>query len=834
LYLLMQQFLIYFKIIISLALLLTLAACNTTKYLQEDQYLLKKNTIKIITEEKIKNKTALTFELSKLYQQQPNTNFLFFFPREWFYFATADSSDTTRFDRWQRRVIGEVPAIYQEELADSTARSMEYYLHYNGYYNARVVPDDRIRGKRAKVVYFVYPYQQFTIDSVFFSSQDTGIARVLQELTPQSLLQPGLPLTRTLYEQERERISSHLRNNGYAYFYPNYIAPVEADTTVRAKKLNVYLEVLEPAADSNHRQYRVGDITVYTQYDPAIEQENQLDTLVDGVRFLTPGSYFRVKPQAINKAIFLRKGDLYSQENYDKTVRQLTALGVYKFVRVQEEMDSVERNVLDFRIELTRNPRLEIGADFEVNYTNRGTAAVGNLIGLSVSPSLRNRNLLRGAELLVTNLGWGVEVNPNVRSTSSRFWNTIDARVQSELLLPRFSDYLGVWRGLNSARVSKKSGLVTDDFYQLLRESGNTRLSASYNYLLILDFYSYNFFNATYGYDVRENRPRANNRYLINHIGVDFLRPDTFRLFRPIVDANPFLQRSFGKQLFVSLLFRDFTFTHTTRPNQAGVSHYVGLNVEAAGAEIWAVNYIYNAFALDGDTFRLRRPNDATDFSQYVKLEGSYHLYRTFTPKTGFAGRISVGIARPFGYTTDVPYVKQFFVGGPNSIRGWAIRELGPGGYVDTLSLGQNRARNRLLFYQTGDLKLEFNLEYRFPLFSLLNGAIFLDGGNVWTLQRDPDRPGSQFLLGPRPVTNNTSAYQINDAFYKQIALNTGFGIRLDLSYFIIRLDAGVKLRSPYPLNINETDVNAADYWYKFKGWGINDVNFNLGLGYPF
>jgi len=824
----MQHLLHKYYFIIGWVLLFSLSACNTSKYLKEDEFLLKKNSVKLITESPIKNKSTLAYELTRFYQQKPNTNFLFLFPREWFYYATQDSSDNTKFDRWQRRVISEVPTIYSSVLADSTARSMEYYLQYNGYYNARVVPDDRIRGKKASVTYVAYPRRQYTVDSVFLSSDDPSIDSILQATQAQSGFKRGVPLTRTLYEQERERITRYLRNNGYAYFYPNYVAPLEVDTTLKSNQANVYFEVLTPPADSSHQVYRVGNITVYPQYDPTQDEGELQDSIVEDFIFKITADTFLVKPQVLIDAIYLKKGDLYSQENYDKTVRQLTALGVYKYVRIQEKADSVNENDLNFSIELPRNPKIEIGVDFEVNYTNRSTASgTGNLIGLTGRPTVRNRNLFKGAELLVANLSAGVEVNPRLFDTVA-FWNTIDFRAQADLYLPRFIDYFKLWRGLNGARIGKKTGLVTDAFYQSLSETATTRISASYNYLLLLGFYSYDLLNASFGYDLQQS---ATTRYIVNHIGIDYLNPQNEPAFDNILSLNPFLQRSFGKQLFVSLLFRDLSFAHTSRPNRAGVSNYFGLNVELSGTEVWAGNAIYNAFAIDSDTLQLGN----IDFSQYAKVETDLRLYKTFTPKNSFAARINFGIARPFGYTTDVPYVKQFYVGGPNSIRGWVVRELGPGGYIDSLTVGRNeRSRNRLLFYQTGDLKLEFNAEYRFPIFSRLNGAIFLDGGNIWSIQQDTSRLGSQFRLTARRFENTEVKYPVNDPFYKQIALSTGFGIRLDLTYFIFRLDGGVKLRSPYPLDTQGDTVQASDYWYGFRKWGIRDVNFNLGLGYPF
>jgi len=816
-----------------LALLVLFSACNTTKFLEDDELLLTKNSIKFINTKKIKNKTALSYELSTFYEQEPNSNFLLVFPREWFYFKTQEADDTTKLDRWQRRVIAEQPTIYDQLLADSTAKSMQYFLQYNGYYDADVFYDDVVKNKKVKVTYFVDAKQQYLIDSVFFSSEDTTIQRVLRETRSLSLMQPGEPLTRTLYEQERERITNSLRNRGYADFYSNYVSPLVADTTYQAGKANVYLEVLPPTRDSTHEQYRVGTVAVYPQYDPLADEVNLQDTTVGGFLFRFPkDNDFKVRPQVLIESIYLRPGDVYSQANYDLTIKQLSSLGIYRFVRIQEEVDDVNPDQLNFRIELTRNLRMEMGIDFELNYTNRSvTAGAGNLIGITASPSLRNRNLFQGAELLVTNISAGVEVNPT--ATDSTFWNTIDLRAQTNLYLPKFYDYLGMWRGLYSARISKKGGIISDRFFRSLHENAQTRLTASYNYLLLLGFYRYNLLNATYGFDLQESHPRGTKRYLLNHIGVDFLRPTTQQAFDDILDSNPFLERSFGNQLFVSLLFRDFNYVFNSRPNRRGQSHYWGFNVETAGTEIWAGNAIYNAFALRSDTLRIGN----IDFSQYIKTEADYRYYKQFTPKTSLATRVNFGIARPFGFTTDVPYVKQFYVGGPNSIRAWAVRGLGPGGYEDPLTIDPDPS-NRLLFYQTGDLKLEFNIEYRFNIFWRLNGAFFLDGGNVWTLRRDPARPGSQFLFRDRVIENSTQPYPINDAFYKQIALGSGFGTRLDLTYFIFRLDMGLRMRSPFPLTENFSDgsrVVEQDYWYdwnKYNFWDL--VNFNIGLGYPF
>lgn len=810
-------------ILIGTWLALALTSCNTTKFLNVDQFLLKGNDIKV--QGQVKNKRQLKYELSTLYKQKENSKVLLnlFFPREWFYFKTQGPGDTTRFDKWQRRVLGEPPSIYAPSLAQATVESMELLLHRKGYYNAEVFYDDNIKGKKAYVTYFVTPKRQFAIDTVFFSSSDPGIDTILQKIKGQTELKRGRGVEGSLYERERDRITRYLRNNGYAFFYPNFIAPLEADTTLKPQTANLYLDVLPPLDDSTHQVYWVGNITILPEYDPGEGEVNLRDTVINGYLFKAPDSDFLVKPQVIMNAIHLKTGERYSQENFDKTNRQLSVLGIFRFVRLKQVIDSTRQNVLNFRVELTPNYKMELGLNIELNYTNRSTSVTGNnLIGISLSPTLRNRNLLRGAELLATSLLAGVEINP-IASSDSTFFNTVDLRLQGDLYLPKFQDYLGLWRKLNRLNLNKKKRLEGRDFYTLIKENAATRISASFGYLEVLDWYRYNLFNASFGYDFQRSNT---HRYIINHIGIDYLDPVTQPRFDSLLSLNPFLQRSFGEQLFVSLIFRDFNLVFNSRANQFGESHYIGFKIEMAGAEFWLGNKIYNAFALNPKEVTLGNVR----FSQYAKAEFDFRFYKQYNAKQSLATRFNIGIARPFGFTSDVPYVKQFFVGGPNSLRAWAPRGLGPGGYPDSLNIF---SENITRLYQTGDLKLEANLEYRFDLFWRLKGALFLDAGNVWTLRRDPDRCGSQFLLGPREFADCNEGPSLNEAFYKQIALGTGFGFRFDFSYFVFRFDIGVKLR--YPFLDPRPGALRRGYWENFnEGWGLNDLGFQLGFGFPF
>ena len=800
----------------ALLILSSLSGCSVRKFLDVDEYLLTQNSIKLQTEEKIDNKRRLKYELSTLYEQEVNGNF-FFIPREWFYFKTQDVQDTTQFDNWQRRVIAEPPTLFDEEKSGETADAMRRFLRYKGYYDAEVFFDETVkaRKKKVEVTYFVRPGRRYLVDTIYFSSADSNVARILDQIAPQTVFQKGVGLDGQLYEQEKRRISDYLRNHGYADFYPNAFPPMEVDTTNQAHRATLFFEVSPPVRDSVHPIFYVGDLHVYPDFDITVPEDSLRDTLIQGVHFHLPAGPMTVRPKTILDNIFFQQGELYRQEAFDRTNRQLGELSVFRFVRIKQQADPRRPDLLHFRIELAPNPLLKLGVDVELNYTNRSNnSGIGNLIGVSISPSISNRNLLGGSELLVSNLSAGVEINPNL--AEDRFWNTIDLRLQSDLYLPRFSDYLGIWKTLHALPFGKKRKRAGDSFYDRLQARASTRLSASYNYVLLLDFYEYNLFAASYGYNLQ---PDQRNRYILNHLALDYFQPTVRPAFQELLDANPFLERSFGNQLFISLLFREFNYTYNEPSDALGRSSFFNVNVETAGFEPWLGNTIYNAFALNTDTLRIGQ----TDFSQYVRLETDYRYYKNYSPTTSLAARFNFGIARPFGYSSDVPYVKQFYGGGPNDIRGWAARELGPGGHIDSLTLNTN---NPLLFYQAGDLKLQMNLEYRFNIYWRLNGAFFLDMGNIWTVRPDPSRPGSQFRFREGTFTSSEGQEYQLDPFYRQIAVSSGFGLRFDFTYFIFRLDLGLKLRYPYQ-------------WREGKYWNdldrlFQDTNLNFGLGFPF
>jgi len=624
---------------------------------------------------------------------------------------------------------------------------------------------------------------------------DTTIQRILDTLKEESLLAPGQPVDVDLYEKERVRITLALQNRGYANFFRNYITEPIADSSNYTMDLEI--EVNTPQDGNAHVKYTIGTIRVSP--DPTQTDSIRGDTLIDGVKFLSNGQRPLVRPEIIARNIYLKSDALYSRDAYDKTQRQLGRLEAYRFISLKPEIDPDDSTRLNYSLSLTRNKRMEIGGDIELNYSTLASSS-RSLMGVSGNISYRNRNFFSGAELFSTNIEAGVEVNLD-KNASSKI-NSANYNVQNNLLIPKFIDPIGFYSLLNHIRPGK-NGIIRDKIFNWLSE-GNSSIGIGYQYLSLVDLYYYHSLTASLGYDAQ---PDARRRLQLNHIGLDFFSPTTKPAFDSILIKNVFLRESFRKQLFSGFLFRDYRFIYTGVARPRGVSLTLVHSAEVSGLEIFGINSLYNAVSNENGGFQLGTKNPLA-FSHFMKFEIDTRLHYNVASNKQFAFRLSTGVAFPYGpFSSQVPYIKQFNIGGPSSIRAWQIRELGPGGYEDPFV-----PNNNLPFYQAGDIKLEFSAEYRFDIVWRFKGAFFVDAGNIWTVQNDSQRPGAVFSKN----------------FLDQIAVGTGIGMRIDFTYFLIRLDFGYKLRSPYPIDGKQWLFD------NFKTFSFRQFTTNFAIGYPF
>ncbi|MBK9335816.1 MAG: BamA/TamA family outer membrane protein [Lewinellaceae bacterium] len=795
------------------------SACNVTKYVDKSQgvSLLGQNTIEIKSVEKLALdvRTPLLYELGALYRQKPNELSLMAFrtpSRLWWYYRYEHK--TSKFAQWMLKRVAEPPVLYDEGLTIRTSTNIQNYMRQRGYFEATSSYSVRFFDRHfyygddlyfdagrdslrmhsnAAVTYTLNLGPLYRIDSVEFTSPDSNVLNILRQTAGASYLKPGGALEGGSFEAEKTRITAVLKNRGYAYFTPNFVNFVGDSTNTRTY---VTVEVLQQNDSSLHKTYSIGNVAVFSDLVPDLSSIRQ-DTTIGGVYFATSAQQFDVKPSRLHSAIAIQPGGLYRQEDLDKTARNLNALGIFRFVTIRPLQDSLQPEKINVTVSFTMNKRLAIGYGVELNSsTNSGSDLSGRLLGVSANLSAANRNLLHGAENIRSDLAYSLEFDLSPRR--SRLIFSQEFKFQNELTFPRYFDYFGLWRRLH------RFHLLNDRFYDRIQNDAQVRMGLNYNYLDLRGFYVYNLFNASFGYNVRSD---AEHQYTFDNIGIDVLRPKLQPQFDTIFGQNEFLRRSFGNQLFTGFLLRSFTYTYASRSNAFGERWFFRLNTEVSGLEELLLNRLW-AISFGEQTWKI----SDLEFSKYARLDVTGSYTRDFTKDVTGVVRLGAGVASAYGDTEGVPFVKQFFVGGPSSIRAWRIRELGPGGYFE-LDESCNCAKIGVQpFFQAADFRFEFNGELRFPMFWWVKGAVFVDGGNIWTLKPDPQRPNAQLQLDS----------------YKNIAIGTGFGLRFDFNYFVFRFDWGIKLRRPF-------QTPTQGYWVDWSGASWREIsNFNLAVGYPF
>ncbi|MCB0655330.1 MAG: BamA/TamA family outer membrane protein [Saprospiraceae bacterium] len=731
--------------------------------------------------------------------QTPNTkSFGLFRTNLWYYYNTRNPADTTVMDKFIKKRFAEPPVLVSEDEAEKNEEYLKTFLVKKGYRSAQVDYNIKAHKKKGTVIYNVNPGQLLVVDSLVIAATDARIDSMMEAHREDSYLLPGNPLDEALYNLEKFRITRLLQNDGYYAFTPDYIE-LQGDTS--HGKLRIRLGIFDPE-EGKHFRYRIAQIRVFDNFYDQDQWKNlTLDTF-DQLTLLTPANKsFYLRPSVINSFIYTRPDSYYSKEQETRTINKLNSLQTVRLVRLRTEVNNDQLTMNYF---VPRQEKFAVDYNLELAYSVLYNQSVGrSLFSISGNTRFSNRNLFKGGETLTTSFQVGTDIN--LRQVDRYgLLNAFSTQFQNEIKIPKFIDLYGFMHLGNRIRMGK-DGLIKDAFLRSLKEEATTRLNLSYEYLSLLNFYNYHSLNSSFGFQLNHSQREI---YQFDPIGVSLWLPQTKPAFDTILTRIPYLERSFGQRLFTGFLFRNVSIDYSSINSINNKQWRIIGNFESSGHEIGLANWLINGYR---DTFRLS-PN--TEFSQFVRAEADFRRYYSVGGNSTLALRFSGGVAAPFGGSSNVPYIKQFFLGGPLSIRAWRVRELGPGSYVDTQQ--DSIERDRAFFYQAGDFKLEFNAELRFPLFWRFAGAVFLDGGNIWSLRPKSvdDRPGAR-------LTKN---------WIHEIAIGSGFGLRTDFSFFILRLDLGIKLRNPYR-NENGSYFPYNRFWEAFRPRNINP---NIALDFPF
>jgi len=764
---------------IPLAFILMLAACSTTKNIPEGSYLLDDMEIKHDT----KNATS---DLEDYVRQKPNSSLPLFGKVGLKIYNMA--GDTSKWINRAIRNIGQAPVLFSSSQTLVSEDQLVKQLRNQGYLNA--VGDTLLKvdekNKKIKVTYVLNGGDPYHIRDYKYNLSDTTMARIMTRVPSNPLLNKGDMYDMAMLEEERLRVNTIMRNVGYYNFSKEYVY-FRADSTLNSHEVDLYLDVYPRRDSLPYPRYKINKVTV-------ISGINSLDNTggTSGGQLNTNRWFFRnadtteykdltiirgrnkfLRNSSIKRNNYIRKGAYYSDLVVDWTYQAYSKMGAIRQVNITTTPSSQDSTLLDATVVLLPANAHWFKAGLD------GTNSAGD-IGIAPSISYQHQNLFNGAEQLSIRLKGAYEFITGKSKSDLLGKNYYEYGIETSLTFPQFLfPWLKKsWREQPTATTKFSIGLTNQHRPEYTRQ----------------------FFNGTinYGWATYKFRLRHTLDFLdINYIRMPWVSQRFDSLYLSNED-NPFLRESYRDQLVTRTAYT-ITLTNGRRLNPLYPTYTLRGSIEVSGVLPRLVTTMNGA---DKDEYGQKKILGVA-YAEYVK--GSIEYARTFyfSRRHSLAYRAGLGLAHPYGNSTVLPFERRFFAGGANSIRGWSTRSLGPGSYRRP-DEGASDFVN-----QTGDMKLEFNIENRLKLTSLIEFAQFIDAGNIWTLKKYESQPGGQFKL---------------NSFYKEIAASYGLGLRFDLSFLLLRLDVGAQIYNPGRESKKFVLFNPS----------LNKMAWHFGIGYPF
>lgn len=751
-----------------------LAACSTTRTVPEGDRLYRGADVKwedTIIKKKPKDYSTLKTGMEERIRPLPNRKFLGMPIKLWLY-NLGNEPKGKGLNYLLRKKWGEPPVLLSQVKVDRTDDILTSYLEDNGYFNADVDHAIKNKGKKkANITFTATPNLRYTIRRVRFDT-DTGLLGHHIMLTTRStLLKPNDNYSLDKVKAERERIHDFLKENGFYYFTPDYLL-IRIDSSLGKQQVDLYVTTKKTTPPTALRQYYMKSVELFTNYDLAKDSAQQFTKGVQYHNFtiIDPDSLFR--PIVFDRTVFLQRDSMYRLSSHNITLQRLVNLGTFKFVRgnFRPARDS---SLLYARFFLTPYPKRSL--QLEVSGTSKSNSFVGSQLKLSA----KNRNFQHKANLLEINLGGGFETQVGGKATQVST-NAYSLNTEVALTVPRFFTPVPV------IRFNPRTPYVP-----------RTRFSIGYEMLSRPNLYNLNAFNLQYGYIWKQTKFLDHTLY---PVAVTYVLPssesDEFKAQKAL---DPGLAQSISKQF---ILGSNYTLTYNNQSPEKHHSFYAYFNTDVAG----------NLAGLFG---KKQPAGNKTifnnDFSQYLRFSVDGRHYFKISDNLRWVNRLFAGYGIAYGNSTTLPFVKQFFNGGSNSLRAFRARTLGPGSFIDTSTI-----TNRLLANAAGDIKLEGNTELRYKPTSLIEFAAFVDAGNIWLGKAD--------TLQQRVFKTSR--------FLKELAVGTGLGIRIDASILLVRFDISFPLRKPW-LPENERWV-FRQIAFGDPDWRKDNLILNIAIGYPF
>lgn len=769
-------------IILFLLTAIILSSCRINRFIPEGKAFLKSNNVEIDG----KRVEFTKSEVSSYITQKPfKARFPFRFPL-WLYYVTEDNSGHG-FKHWLNENLSRKPEYFDDNEVGISAKQIEQYLENRGYFNSKVTSKVKSTNKRAQVTYTISPSEPYRISEVNFHVEDTALRKTLSIIENRLPAKTGDIYNAYALDEQRTTITNFLRNAGYYYFTREYIT-FEVDSSYNNHTLSITMKIdnvanRDTGEKEPHKKYNINKISIYPNYLPMMATVPPTDsatlTFSTGFRDLQNTLHFyyhekpRIHPSTFKQMIMILKDRPFRQRQVELTYSALSNLKIFANSSIEfEPVPCDTANLLNCKILLRR------ANTHSLKLQTEGTNSGGDL-GISGSITYTNKNIFKGAEVLTVSLKGGLEaqevINLGNIGEEDAIFNTSEVILNTSIYFPRFLSPIPLKTFARDYQPRTNFTL-----------GGSTQRRYAYSRYITM---------SSFGYDWKVN-PRL--QFIINPVYLNYVKVDPIPEFQVILDQenNQRIKDQYTSHFVCG--GRYSVIYNTQSIYNPGNYIYIRANLESSGGVL----------SLFNNTSMITTQDDHHEFlgvryAQFLRGDVDFRQYFKLGEKTWFVCRELVGCGIPYGNSYDMPFERSFYSGGSIGMRAWKYRKLGPGAYNPTVD---NNNIERI-----GDIQLECNAEFRFPFNKTVNGAFFVDAGNIWNYHANSLLPGGEFHF---------------NTFYDQIAVDAGIGVRLDFNLAIVRIDWAVPLRNPYPNSIG-------NHW-TFDDFSILDSHIGLNIGYPF
>ena len=736
--------------------LLMLNACSVQKFIPKESKLYGGATIIIINKHQVKGISDLKVELEELLRPDANSKILG--ARIGLYYHYKIEQGKKGFiTKYMNKKYGEKPVFYEDVSQSKVISIIKNRLDNRGFFKSRITSKTIEKKYTKSIEYTVNLSEPYVLESYKLDNDTLPIYKDIKEVLKTTLLKKGTRYSLESFKDERVKIDEKLKNKGYYNFNQDFVI-FEADTNqYKNRRYDLYLRLKTETPKKAIKPYKINKITVFPNYHLGEKKITKDSVKYKGIYFLQDSTFF--KPQRLRSYLLMNENELYSSYRSKLTSKRLSSIGTYKYVNIQfdEKESKKTTDSLGFvEANIYLSPLNKRSLDLELQAVTKSN----NFAGPGLSVNYRDRNVFNGGELLTVT---GTAAYEFQIGNTTKNLKGVKLSLGSSLTFPQ----LVFFKNLNNRF---KYGVP------------KTKVAFDMEYLSRSQLYRLTSLNSSFGYQWDSNRYLSHE---FNPVSINYVRLfNTTSAFDTILTDNPFLAISFNQQFIAG-------FTYNLTYNELGRSPkknqlYFSTNIDVAGNTLSLLSK-----SEDKKTFL------GLEYAQYAKMDVDVRYYFGLGKEKTLITRLYGGLGIPLGNSNVLPFTKQFFSGGPYSVRGFRSRSIGPGMYQG----GNNQGS---YFDSSGDIRLEANLEYRFPVYSYLKGALFADAGNVWLYKENSSLGGGRFSAN----------------FLNQMAMSVGAGLRIDVQSFVIRFDLAAPIKQPTSTSLFSPSFKSSI--------------LNFAIGYPF